>query len=242
MIYLTGYKGFIGKNYYRKHCRKNLYLIEKGDKFPKLNKGDTVIHLGATTDTTAELIECLLNNTLYTINLFEKCKRAGAKLIYASSASVYGNGDGPLNAYAFSKKLIDDYINGRAVGLRFFNVWGPGEEHKGKMMSFPSKIKQGHNTLFMGTEFYARDYIHVSDVVRVIDFFVNNYKPGIYDVGTGKATTYWELMKNVDVVYAHMPSKLKGKLQKYTRADLSDLEKVGFPVHTLKILSMRCVL
>jgi ADP-L-glycero-D-manno-heptose 6-epimerase len=182
MIYVTGAFGFIGQNYVKLLNKKGLNVVisNKFNYVPKiLTSKDTVVHLGAQTDTTAGWRDVLYNNTTYTIKLFNACRRAKCKFIYASSAAVYGNGGMPLNAYGWSKLLADWYINGRAVGLRFFNVYGPFEEHKGNMKSFISKMRDGQKVLFEGTVNHKRDYVHVTDVCKVIDFF-NDCFNGLY--------------------------------------------------------------
>jgi ADP-L-glycero-D-manno-heptose 6-epimerase len=226
-IILTGYKGFIGQNYYKKYGDKNFILIEKEDVIPTLKQDDIIIHLGATTNTMSGLKECLFNNFLFTIRLFNKCKKIKCKLIYASSASVYGNGFLPLNYYAWSKLLTDIYINNRAVGLRFFNVFGEGEEHKKEMMSIPSKIKKGYNKLFQGTKNHSRDFIYVKDVCDVINYFTKNYILGTYDVGSGKTTKISNLFKTKYETIP-LPHNLKNKLQTNTKANLTNLKQAGF--------------
>jgi ADP-L-glycero-D-manno-heptose 6-epimerase len=249
MIIVTGGAGFIGSNYIELLNKKGITDIRvvdihlnnyqnlndlqfkeyyNKDDFP-INKGDVVVHLGANSDTTATSEQCYYQNYQYTVELYEKCKQLEVPFIYASSASVYGNKGTPLNYYAMSKFLIDKYINGNAVGLRFFNVYGEREQHKGKMKSFVSKIKDGELNLFKGTGKYKRDYVYVKDVCKVIDWFRLYYIKGIYDVGTGKGVSYYQLFRILNKKYklVEMPSTLKDKLQVNTKANLKPLRKVG---------------
>ena len=254
MIMVTGGAGFIGSNYIKylnsigitdiivvdskldnyKNLEGLKYIryLDKNDIYDitQFIGVDAIIHLGATSDTTASSELCYDNNYKYTLQLFFAAMKYYIPFIYASSASVYGNTGTPLNYYAASKFLTDNTIANRAVGLRFFNVYGPNEEHKGEMRSFITKVLDGDTRLFKGTEESARDYIYVKDVVKIIDYFRIHYKPGIYDVGTGTNITYNELFKEIGYVptMIDMPKNLEGKLQVGTKADLITLRAAGY--------------
>ena len=181
------------------------------------------------------------------------------RFIYASSASVYGTGKNgfgevkeceyPLNIYAFSKFLFDQYVRRitdnaeiQIVGLRYFNVYGSQENHKGRMASvvfhFHNQIlKEGKVKLFEGSENFKRDFIYVKDAVSVnMFFFENTDKKGIFNCGTGKARSFLDIAKimqhlydkDVKIEFVPFPEELKGKYQTFTEADLSSLRSIGY--------------
>jgi ADP-L-glycero-D-manno-heptose 6-epimerase len=178
--------------------------------------------------------------------------------IYASSASVYGSGENgfteqsecekPLNPYAFSKFQFDRLARYAAekrsarivIGLRYFNVYGPGEAHKLKMASVAyhlyNQMKRGEPLkLFEGSDGFLRDFIHVDDVVAVnIHMWQNNTASGIYNCGTGKAESFTAVAEAVraenpmtTLEYIPFPEELKGKYQAFTQADLTKLRNEG---------------
>ncbi len=195
-----------------------LEFVKSGNTFDRIT---TVFHQGACSDTMATDGKYVLhNNFTYSKSLFHFCRKHKAQFIYASSASVYGSGsefaeiqenESALNAYAWSKLLFDNYIRHhcshpdnpgiQCVGLRYFNVYGPGEFHKARMASvawhfnIQYREKQVVN-LFAGTDGYQngeqlRDFIYVDDVVDVNLFFMNHPDiNGIYNVGTGRAQSF----------------------------------------------------
>ena len=208
--------------------------------------------------------------------LLEFCQRHNASFIYASSASVYGSGttfaespenESALNAYAWSKLLFDCYIRNldsisvQCCGLRYFNVYGPREQHKGRMASvawhFRKQLQDsGSVKLFCGSDGYGdgqqlRDFVYVDDVVNVNMFLMDNPEiSGIFNVGTGRCQSFNDVaLASINYVqrksgeasitledavcsgkisYIPMPVALEGKYQSYTRADLSNLEQVGY--------------
>ena len=230
-----------------------------------------VYHLGAITDTTYKDTTILMqNNFTYSKNLLELCIRHKVDLVYASSAAVYGKGnngfreepecESPLNVYGFSKLAFDNYVRNIAfdsglrksdiiaTGLRYFNVYGPGEQAKGGMASPAYKftqeaLREGTITLFNGSEKYLRDFISVDDIVDANFYFSHqcgyawDRKDGgkaIYNVGSGNPLSFKEIADivseetNATIKYIHMPKNLKGRYQKYTNADLTNLRAAGY--------------
>ena len=177
--------------------------------------------MGACSDTTEWNGEYILNNNYqYSKNLLEFALKERVSFIFASSASVYGlnknsqistNYENPINAYAYSKLLFDQYVRkfldkaeSQIVGLRYFNVFGPNEAHKGKMASvmyrfYNQIMEHGTFSIFggyneIGSGEHSRDFIHVNDTVQAKLWFLNNPKiNGIYNIGTGISNTYNKL-------------------------------------------------
>ncbi len=228
---------------------------------------DAIIHLGACTDTTERDADYLAeNNYRYSVRLATFALERGIRFIYASSASVYGDGSRgysvgstilhrPLNAYAMSKYMFDCWIEEErktedVIGLRFFNVFGPNEYHKGAMASMVYKsflqIQQtGRVRLFASTSpDYAdgeqkRDFVYVKDVVeimwRLLESQSSVYRVrGIYNVGSGCARSWNELagavfaaLKQPPMIeYIPMPDELRTQYQNFTEADMAPLARV----------------
>ncbi|GAA5233472.1 ADP-glyceromanno-heptose 6-epimerase [Verticiella sediminum] len=184
----------------------------------KLPAVRAVLHQGACSDTTERNGRYMLeNNYRYTLELFEYCQRVMVPFLYASSAAVYGAGpdyvedpafERPLNVYGYSKLLFDQILRRRmdsltapVVGLRYFNVYGPREQHKGRMASVAFHnvnqfLAEGHVRLFGGWDGYPdggqqRDFISVKDVVAVNLHFLERGGPsGVYNCGTGRAQPF----------------------------------------------------
>jgi len=198
--------------------------IGKEDFLKKLQEGyfdglvSAVLHQGACSDTMETDGRYMMeNNYQYTLELLNYCQNEEIPFLYASSASVYGGGsvfkesrecEAPLNVYAYSKFLFDQVVRRRwhkrsaqIVGLRYFNVYGPREQHKGRMASvayhfFNQYRADGKVKLFEGCDGYAnggqlRDFVSIEDVVKVNMYFLDNpHKSGIFNLGTGQAQSF----------------------------------------------------
>lgn len=236
--------------------------VEEG----RLKDVDAIFHLGACSATTERDADYLLaNNYRYTRTLCEWSLKNGARFIYASSAATYGDGSKgysdqsplkelrPLNMYGFSKHLFDlwaqrmGYLD-KIAGLKYFNVYGPYEDHKGDMRSMVHKAwgqikKTGKVKLFKSYRAeYAdgeqmRDFVYVKDAVAVTLYFWDRREiGGLYNCGTGKARSWKDLMNAVfaamkvkpNIEFIEMPEILRGKYQYFTQADMSKLRAAGY--------------
>jgi ADP-L-glycero-D-manno-heptose 6-epimerase len=227
---------------------------------------EAIFHIGACSDTMEYNGQYMMaNNYEYSKELLNFSLRRRIPFIYASSASVYGSGyngftennncEEALNIYAFSKLLFDRYVErilptakSQVVGLRFFNVFGPQENHKGKMASIVYQLygqvkNDGVIRLFKGIDGYAdgeqkRDFVYVKDVVNMnLFFFENPDKSGIFNCGTGKARSFNDvanaLIKAVGqgrIEYVEFPEVLKGKYQSFTQADMTKAKSIGYNI------------
>lgn len=229
-----------------------------------LNKVKAVFHQGACSATTEWNGQYVMqNNYEYSKRILQACIAKNIAFIYASSASVYGSGkygfhvergcEHPINMYAYSKFQFDQYVRALLpetrspiVGLRYFNVYGPREQHKGAMSSTPFHFNQQvleHQQvrLFAGCDGFndgdqRRDFIHVDDVVSVNLWFLDHPEArGIFNVGTGRAETFNNMAQAVinwhkkgEIRYIPFPDHLKGAYQSYTQADISGLRAAGY--------------
>ena len=229
-----------------------------------------IFHQGACSNTMEWDADFLYkNNLLYSKELLNLSQKTKKPLIYASSASVYGAGkifeesvenEDPINLYAYSKFKFDQLVRQeliksetQIVGLRYFNVYGPQEQHKGTMASVAfhlhNQLKDNEEIkLFEGSDGYddgeqRRDFIYVEDVVKVNLWFLENQKvSGIFNVGTGKSQTFNEVAHSVinwnkrgKINYVPFPEKLKGAYQSYTQANISKLRKAGYKDEFLNV-------
>jgi ADP-L-glycero-D-manno-heptose 6-epimerase len=241
---------------------------------------EAVFHLGAISSTTeADVALLLKNNFEYTKILAEWCRgqKKPARLIYASSAATYGDGSlgyeddhavvprlRPLNGYGYSKQLFDLWAlrhgafegPAGAVGLKYFNVYGPNEYHKGDMKSMVAKahaqikaegrvkLFKSHRPDYRDGE-QMRDFLHVMDAVDMTLHFLHPDAPGgLYNVGTGEARTWLDMMRAVfaamelppQIDFVEMPEVLRGKYQYYTKADISKIRAAGYekPIQSLE--------
>lgn len=220
---------------------------------------EAFIHLGACSSTVEPNATYLLeNNYRYSVRLAEYALKNGQRFIYASSAATYGDGSlgfsdnhdrieelQPLNMYGFSKQLFDLWLKNQGVldkvaGLKYFNVFGPNEYHKGRMASvilhvLPIAQKEGVIRLFKSSDpanfadgGQMRDFIYVKDAVRMTCDFLENDASGIFNIGRGVPGTWNEIaraiFKGIDapanIEYIEMPKDLIGKYQNYTCADM----------------------
>lgn len=225
---------------------------------------DAVFHEGACSDTMEYDVNYMMKvNYEYSKSVLHFCLQHRIPFLYASSASTYGSGkhgfregdecEDALNPYAFSKLAFDRYVrqvlpeaHSQIVGLKYFNVYGPQEHHKGKMASIfyqlYNQIKEtGKVRLFKGIDGYGdgeqrRDFVYVKDVVKVNLWFWENHGPsGIYNCGTGHAHTYNEVGQAVidalgegHIEYREFPEILRGKYQNFTEADKTNLMDAGY--------------
>ncbi|MGM0782557.1 MAG: ADP-glyceromanno-heptose 6-epimerase [Pseudomonadota bacterium] len=224
---------------------------------------EAVFHEGACSDTTEWDGRFMLDNNFeYSKVLLHFCQRQGIPFLYASSAATYGGSEvfveapeyeKPLNVYGYSKLLFDQYVRARwhefdsqVVGFRYFNVYGPREQHKGKMASVAyhhhTQIRAGDNLKLFGAwdgyeaGMQSRDFVYVGDVVDVNLWFLDHPdKSGIFNLGSGRAEPFKAIGEAVvgyygrgEIEYIDFPDELKGRYQSYTRADISRLRKAGY--------------
>ena len=233
-------------------------------------------HIGARTDTTEFDVEIFNKlNLNYSKKIWKKCYEYQIPLVYASSAATYGLGENgyddneslipqlkPLNPYGDSKNDFDIWALKQEeqpffwAGLKFFNVYGPNEFHKGRMASViwhtfnqikktgSMKLFRSHNPEFKDGE-QMRDFVYVKDVVEVCMFLMHHRKnSGIYNLGSGKARTFIDLVKNTfkslendEVIsFVDTPEDIRDKYQYFTEANMSKLKSIGYerPFHTLE--------
>ena len=252
-ILITGHQGFIGSNalkYFQD--RHEVITYEWGDgPRPSVIDLDWVMHFGAISSTTERDIEKVLRqNYDFSVDLFNECKTFGVGFQYSSSASVYGltstfREDAPLdpkNPYAWSKYLFERYVQqhqgGNIVqGFRYFNVYGPGEDHKGSQASPHHQFRvqaetTGRIKVFEGSNRYLRDFVPVSRVINVHEQMLSKSVSGIFNIGTGRTESFQDIAEEMAVKYnaviehIPMPDILKGNYQEYTCADLTHLNNI----------------
>lgn len=257
------YKNLIGLKFYDYIHRDNFLEMILSDGFDP-DEINVVFHEGACSDTMEYDVNYMIKtNYEYSKELLRFCIYNDIDLIYASSASTYGGGENgfreiescenALNPYAFSKLLFDRYlrehladIESKVIGLRYFNVFGAQEFHKGRMASIVYQMyKQIKNSgvikLFKGTDGYKdgeqrRDFIYVKDVAKVnLWCWENEIENGVYNCGTGKANTFNAVAQAVidalgkgEIEYIDFPETLQGKYQSFTQADTRKLLNAGY--------------
>jgi len=251
-------------------------VVAPADLFRWLDgrKLDAVVHMGAISDTTATDADLVMeNNFRCSMRLLDWCTAAGVPFIYASSAATYGDGAQgfndewspdalqklkPMNLYGWSKQLFDHAVAERFMkkeklppqwaGLKFFNVFGPNEYHKGEMMSLVAKrfddAKAGRAVrLFkshregVGDGEQRRDFIYVDDAVAVVRWLMETPSvSGIFNVGTGRARSFRDLISSLfralglepKIEYIDMPENIRGQYQYFTEAKVESLLRAGY--------------
>ena len=235
---------------------------------------DAIIHMGANSSTTERDADHLItNNYEYTKKLAEFCLRKNIRFIYASSAATYGDGNlgfedsekltsdlRPLNMYGYSKNLFDikaerDGWFNKIVGLKYFNVYGPNEYHKGDMRSVVHKAfeqirDKGSVKLFKSLNpkykdgEQMRDFIYVKDAVDMTLFFLENKNAsGLFNVGSGKARTWNDLVtaifkamgKPVNIEFINLPAEIADRYQYFTEAKMDKIKKAGYSAETTSL-------
>ncbi|WP_181704415.1 ADP-glyceromanno-heptose 6-epimerase [Chthonobacter albigriseus] len=240
---------------------------DKDDFLVRIERDDdlgieAIFHQGACSATTEWDGKFMMRvNFDYSKSLFAYAQRRRIPYVYASSAAVYGGGsvfreeaalEQPLNVYGWSKKLFDDWVRARSgalaapvVGLRYFNVYGPREDHKGAMASVAfhlfNQVSRGENPkLFGAWDGYgpgqqSRDFVHVADVAAVNLWCWHAGVSGIFNCGTGRSQPFRAIAESViaglgkgEIEYVDFPDHLKGRYQSFTEADISRLRAAGY--------------
>lgn len=253
-ILLTGHRGFIGSHLLTslEDAGHEVDTFEWEDgNLPSIMEQDWVIHVGAISSTTERDIEKVMRqNVDFSIELYNACKTFGVNFQFASSASVYGMNKeftetsplDPRTPYAWSKYLVERHIERHPMGaraqvFRYFNVYGPGEDHKGTQASpFTQFAKQatidGKIRVFENSENYCRDFIHVDTIVAFHMMFLDVAESGVWNFGTGGTMSFLDIAKqyNVPIETIPMPEQLKHSYQEYTCADVRKLARTIAPI------------
>jgi ADP-L-glycero-D-manno-heptose 6-epimerase len=257
-------KNWENLSYTEKVDRNDFFEWAKG----KGNRIQFIFHIGARTDTTEFDYSILTKlNVDYSKAIWHLCVQEGIPLVYASSAATYGMGEygfsesleemphlKPLNPYGLSKLEFDLWALKQEkkpyfwAGLKFFNVYGPNEYHKGRMASVvfhafnqinqngKLKLFKSHHPDYQDGE-QKRDFIYVKDLINVLMFLLNHRKnSGIYNLGSGKANTFNELADaifnslkiNKEIEYIDTPIDIRDKYQYFTEADMDSLKTIGY--------------
>ncbi|MEZ9761363.1 ADP-glyceromanno-heptose 6-epimerase [Vibrio splendidus] len=236
-----------------------LVQIMSGEEFGTI---EAIFHEGACSATTEwDGKYIMLNNYEYSKEVLHYSLEREIPFLYASSAATYGDTntfkeekeyEGALNVYGYSKQQFDNYVRriwkdaekhgeklSQITGFRYFNVYGPREQHKGSMASVAfhlnNQMKAGENPkLFSGSETFKRDFVYVGDVAAVNLWFFQHGESGIFNLGTGNAESFEEVAKSVINFYGKgeietipFPDHLKGAYQEFTQADLTKLRAAG---------------
>lgn len=249
-ILVTGASGFIGQNMVNGLREEHEVVpLEWGQLTPSLEDVDWVIHLGAISSTVEQRIDYVVRQNLASsIYLYEECIKHGVNFQFASSASVYGlvsdfketSPLNPQNHYARSKAMFERYVELRNAPIitqmfRYFNVYGPHEDHKGGQASphtqFTKQAKEtGIIKLFEGSENYKRDFIHVDQIVDYHKRFFSVQESGVWNMGTGLTKSFFDVAEeiskeyNASIEYIKMPEVLKDNYQKFTQANMKNTQ------------------
>ena len=228
-----------------------------------------ILHQGACTDTTNyDVDDMMFHNFQYSRRLFDIARANNIRFIYASSAATYGHGkkgftedegcEEPLNIYGRSKHAFDEYVrcyienpSAQVVGIRYFNVYGPGESSKEKMASvvqqFYNQYKASQEIrLFKGSDTFFRDFIHIDDIVKINKFFIDNEEvSGIYNGGTGLQRSFADIAsifkrryKDLKIRKVEFPKTLRSKYQTNTKADTLKLFCAGYNTNSSEFISL----
>jgi len=240
------------------------------------NNIDIIIHMGANSSTTESNFRLMYNiNTRFSRNIWKWCTKNKVRLIYASSAATYGDGTRgfndsetekykPLNVYGLSKYLFDRYVIKQAknnicppqwVGIKFFNVYGPNEYHKGKMQSVVKhaldqykesgkvKLFKSYNNKYSDGE-QTRDFIYVDDCITLINWLLENKNiSGLFNCGTSIERSFDDLVKamfkaiNVApcIEYIDMPNNIKNQYQYFTKANMNKIKNRGYDIQSTSL-------
>ena len=259
------WKNLVGRSF-RLYVHKNSLWswLEKHDR----ESVEAVIHLGACTDTMEKNFDYLVeNNVTYSRRLWRFCADRQIPFVYASSAATYGDGENgfsdahektaaykPINPYGYSKHLFDLWAlqqkktPARWYGVKFFNVYGPCENHKGRMASVPNFAipqarQSGKIRLFKSCRAEVedgeqkRDFVYVQDVVDPVVHFLDSTAPsGLYNAGTGHSRSFNDLARAIfsalnlpeEIEYFEMPDAIKNSYQYFTEADMKKLSATGY--------------
>ena len=250
---------------YADYMEKDVFMEKLlANELPK--DTEVILHMGAFSSTTEKDATYLVHNNFdYTRSVAQYAVERGIQFLYASSAATYGAGEHgyvddesaieklrPLNMYGYSKQMFDLWARrngllGKITGVKYTNVFGPNELHKGEMRSVVCRAyeqirDEGKVRLFRSyLPEYAdgeqkRDFIYVKDAVEMVMFLIKNKCHGIYNIGSGRAETWNALAtaafkamdRPVDIEYIDMPEHLRGKYQYYTCADISKIRAAGY--------------
>ena len=240
------------------------------------NNIDIIIHMGANSSTTENNFRLMYNiNTRFSRNIWKWCTKNKVRLIYASSAATYGDGTRgfndsetekykPLNVYGLSKYLFDRYVIKQAkknicppqwVGIKFFNVYGPNEYHKGKMQSVVKhaldqykesgkvKLFKSYNNKYSDGE-QTRDFIYVNDCITLINWLLENKNiSGLFNCGTSIERSFDDLVKDMFkainvtpcIEYIEMPNNIKNQYQYFTKANMNKIKNRGYNIQSTSL-------
>tara|TARA_R100001163_G_C5023200_1_gene165455 strand:- start:128 stop:913 length:786 start_codon:yes stop_codon:yes gene_type:complete len=235
-IIITGWNGFIGRNVMKKLIDDHECQLIDSDLIDRpswknqldfyVQNTDVILHIGAISDTTLQdSNEMLKYNYIFSKNLFDLAKKYNKKVIYSSSAANTGTDGTPSNIYGWSKLLAEQYglaLNFDFVALRYFNVYGPGEERKGKMASVAYQSYQ-NGSFMLFPQKPKRDFVYVKDIVSATIYpLFNNIESGVYEVGSGEARLFEDVLDLMEIPYEYKQEyEIPNWYQYHTKSDKS---------------------